>query len=43
MSRTVHARRAAIELKDGKWLRVDAGADQEAIRRLVTLLEGATP
>lgn len=30
-----------IELKDGKRVRVEAGTDPEAVRRLVTLLEGA--
>jgi len=30
-----------IALKDGKRVRVEAGADPEAVRRLVTLLEGA--
>jgi transposase len=32
-----------ITLRDGKRVRVDAGADPEAVRRLVTLLEGAAP
>jgi transposase len=30
-----------IGLKDGRCVRVEAGADPEAVRRLVTLLEGA--
>ncbi len=32
-----------IALKDGKRVRVEAGADPEAVRRLVSLLEGASP
>jgi transposase len=32
-----------ITLRDGKRVRVDTGADPEAVRRLVTLLEGASP
>jgi len=32
-----------IALQDGKRVRVEAGADPEAVRRLVTLLEGASP
>jgi len=32
-----------IALKDGRCVRVEAGADPEAVRRLVTLLEGAAP
>jgi transposase len=32
-----------IALKDGKRVRVEAGADPEAVRRLVTLLEGVSP
>ena len=32
-----------IALKDGKRVRVEAGADPEAVRRLVNLLEGASP
>ena len=31
-----------IALKDGKRVRVEAGADPEAVRRLVSLLEGAS-
>ena len=30
-----------IALENGRRVRVDAGADPEAVRRLVTLLEGA--
>jgi transposase len=32
-----------IALKDGKRVRVEAGADPEAVRRLVSLLEGTSP
>jgi transposase len=32
-----------IALKDGKRVRVEAGADPETVRRLVTLLEGPAP
>lgn len=32
-----------IALKDGKHVRIEAGADPEAVRRLVSLLEGASP
>ena len=32
-----------IALENGRRVRVDAGADPEAVRRLVTLLEGAAP
>jgi transposase len=32
-----------ITLRDGKRVRIDAGADPEAVRRLVAVLEGATP
>lgn len=32
-----------IALKDGKRVRVEAGADPEAVRRLVSLLEGPSP
>lgn len=32
-----------IALTDGKRVRVEAGADPEAVRRLVSLLEGASP
>jgi len=32
-----------IALKDGKRLRVEPGADPDAVRRLVALLEGASP
>jgi transposase len=32
-----------IALKDGKRVRVEAGADPEEVRRLVILLEGASP
>jgi transposase len=32
-----------ITLRDGKRVRIDAGADPEAVRRLVAVLEGASP
>jgi transposase len=32
-----------ITLRDGKRVRVDTGADAEAVLRLVTVLEGAAP
>jgi len=32
-----------IALKDGKRLRVGPGADPDAVRRLIALLEGAWP